>query len=131
VNDPSSETFYANGEKSGIEVPEKGVDFFLPKDVPHGEVRERWYHSKVTGAWRRVFVYTPPGYDNASTRYPVFYLQHGGNENETGWVKQGHIAFSSHNCGSIKKDVKRKRSPASRKPRKVSASSPSAGVQAP
>ena len=32
---------------------------------------------------------------------------------------------------SIKKDVKRKRSPASGKPRKVSASSPSAAVQAP
>ena len=24
-----------------------------PKDVPHGEVRVRWYHSKITGTWRR------------------------------------------------------------------------------
>lgn len=61
VNDPASQTFYANGERSGIEVPEKGADFFLPRDVPHGEVRERWYHSRVTGEWRRLFVYTPPG----------------------------------------------------------------------
>ena len=41
VNDPGSETFYGGGkEMSGVEVPEKGVDFYFPKDVPHGEVRE-------------------------------------------------------------------------------------------
>ncbi|MBV9122469.1 MAG: esterase, partial [Planctomycetes bacterium] len=48
VNDPASETFYGTGrETSGIEIPEKGVDFYLPKDVPHGEVRERWYYAKT------------------------------------------------------------------------------------
>lgn len=95
VNDPSSETFYGTGkDASGIEIPEKGVDFYLPKDVPHGEVRERWYHSKTTQAWRRVFVYTPPGYDNdRETRYPVLYLQHGGGEDERGWPNQGRVAF--------------------------------------
>ena len=47
VNDPASETFYGTGKQtSGIEIPEKGVDYYLPKDVPHGEVRERWYHSE-------------------------------------------------------------------------------------
>ena len=47
VNDPSSHTFYGTGkDASGIEIPEKGVDFYLPKDVPHGEVRERLYFSK-------------------------------------------------------------------------------------
>jgi enterochelin esterase-like enzyme len=95
VNDPSSETFYGTGKQtSGIEVPEKGVDYYLPKDVPHGEVRERWYHSKTTQAWRRVFVYTPPGYDtDRDTRYPVLYLQHGGGEDERGWPNQGRVAF--------------------------------------
>ena len=49
VNDPASQTFYGTGkDASGIEIPEKGVDFYLPKDVPHGEVRERWYFSKTT-----------------------------------------------------------------------------------
>src|SRR4051794_1853200 len=44
VNNPASETFYGTGkETSGIEVPEKGVDYYLPKDGPHGEIRERWY----------------------------------------------------------------------------------------
>src|SRR3954447_25790060 len=48
VNDPASETFYGTGkETSGIEIPEKGVDFYLPKDVAHGEIRERWYLSRT------------------------------------------------------------------------------------
>ena len=91
VNDPASHTFYGTGkDASGIEIPEKGVDFYLPKDVPHGEVRERWYFSKTTQDWRRTFVYTPPGYDNdRDTRYPVLYLQHGGGEDETGWPRPG------------------------------------------
>jgi enterochelin esterase-like enzyme len=95
VNDPASETFYGTGkETSGIEIPEKGVDFYLPKDVPHGEVRERWYHSKTTQKWRRIFVYTPPGYDTErDRRYPVLYLQHGGGEDERGWPNQGRVGF--------------------------------------
>jgi enterochelin esterase-like enzyme len=95
VNDPSSETFYGTGkDASGIEIPEKGVDYYLPKDVPHGEVRERWYHSSTTQQWRRIFVYTPPGYDaDRETRYPVLYLQHGGGEDERGWPNQGRVAF--------------------------------------
>ncbi len=99
VNDPSSETFYGTGkETSGLEVPEKGVDFCLPKDVPHGEVRERWYHSKTTQQWRRIFVYTPPGYDtDRNMRYPVLYLQHGGGEDERGWPNQGRVSFIMDN----------------------------------
>jgi enterochelin esterase-like enzyme len=95
VNDPGSETFFGTGKMtSGIEVPEKGVDYYLPKDVPHGEVRERSYFSKTTGSWRRIFVYTPPGYDaDREARHPVLYLQHGGGEDERGWPNQGRMAF--------------------------------------
>ena len=91
VNDPSSDTFFGWGRQtSGIEVPEAGADFYEPRDVPHGDVRMKWYLSKVTGAWRRAFVYTPAHYDrNQKTRYPVLYLQHGAGENESGWTKQG------------------------------------------
>ena len=95
VNDPGSETYFGyNKETSGIEVPEGGVSFYDVKDVPHGEVRTKWYFSRTTGEWRRAFVYTPPGYDKASTtRYPVLILQHGMGENETGWTKQGRANF--------------------------------------
>jgi enterochelin esterase-like enzyme len=95
VNDPGSDTFFGTGKPtSGIEIPEKGVDFYHPRDVPHGEVRSRWYKSTVTGKTRRVMVYTPPGYDaDPQKRYPVLYLQHGGGEDETGWTRQGHVNF--------------------------------------
>ena len=59
-----------------------------------GEVRQRQYYSKVSNAWRRCFVYTPPDYDaNLTKRYPVLYLQHGAGEDETGWSVQGRMNF--------------------------------------
>ncbi|MEO1428697.1 MAG: alpha/beta hydrolase-fold protein [Cyanobacteria bacterium J06633_8] len=95
VNDSTSKTYFGWGEyTSALEIPNPKVDFARAKKVPHGEVRERFYHSQVTGELRRVFVYTPPGY-NADTkrRYPVLYLQHGAGENERGWTKQGKANF--------------------------------------
>lgn len=95
VNDPGSETFFGWGRQtSGIDVPEKGVDWYDAKEVPHGEVRATWLHSKVTGKLRRSMVYTPPGYDADPTkRYPVLYLQHGAGEDERGWTNQGRANF--------------------------------------
>ncbi len=104
VNDPGSETFFGYGKPtSGVEIPEKGVDFYDAKDVPHGEVRALWYHSKVTGKPRRAFVYTPPGYDTSKDRYPVLYLQHGAGEDERGWTTQGRANFILDNLIAAKK----------------------------
>ena len=105
VNDPASHAFYGvSKDSSGIEVPEKGVDFYEPGNVPHGEVRTRWYFSRITGNWRRCLVYTPPDYDaNARARYPVLYLQHGAGEDETGWTAQGHVNFILDNLIAEKK----------------------------
>jgi len=107
VSDPSS-TAYFGGSKwaSAVEVPEAGVDYYLPKDVPHGQVRQVWYHSSVTDTWRDAYVYTPPDYDTKpKERYPVLYLQHGGGEDESGWVRQGKANFILDNliaAGSTK-----------------------------
>jgi enterochelin esterase family protein len=91
VNDPGSDTYFGWGRQtSGIEVPEPGADYYDLRRVPHGQVRLQPYESKVTGAWRQAYVYTPPDYDaNTKTRYPVLYLQHGAGENVTSWTKQG------------------------------------------
>ncbi len=107
MNDPGTDTFFGTGKPtSGIEIPEKGVDFFHIKDVPHGEVRTRWYKSATTGQQRRAMIYTPPGYDADPTKkYPVLYLQHGGGEDETGWSKQGHMSFILDNLIAEKKAV--------------------------
>jgi len=94
VNDPGS-TAYFGGSRwaSAVEVPEAGAGYYLPNDVPHGQVRQIWYHSSVTGTWRDAFVYLPPDYDTSKARYPVLYLQHGGGEDETGWIRQGKANF--------------------------------------
>lgn len=107
MNDPGTDTFYGTSKPtSAIEIPEKGVDFYHIKNVPHGEIRSRWYHSAVTGKPRNVKVYTPPGYDtDPGKRYPVLYLQHGGGEDETGWGKQGHMSFILDNLIAEKKAV--------------------------
>jgi enterochelin esterase family protein len=91
VPDPNSLYFYgASRWGSGIEIPAKDQDFYTLKNVPHGQVREHIYFSKINNSMRRCFVYTPPDYDqDLNKRYPVLYLQHGGGENETGWSNQG------------------------------------------
>jgi enterochelin esterase-like enzyme len=93
--DPSSQTFYGMGRMaSGIDIPEAGVDYYFPKNVPHGQIRSLNYYSSATRTWRRAFVYTPPGYDDdVNKKYPVLYLQHGGGEDETGWPVQGKVDF--------------------------------------
>ena len=90
--DTGSRSFFGGSKyASAVEVPEPGATYYTIQDVPHGQVREVWYLSKVTGTWRHALVYTPPGYDEQTKeRYPVLYLQHGGGEDETGWVRQGH-----------------------------------------
>ena len=92
--DSGSRTYFAaRKEVSAVEVPAPESEFFAAKNVPHGAVRAEWYFSKTTGDWRRINVYTPPGYDRTSDRYPVLYLQHGWGEDETGWSLQGHENF--------------------------------------
>jgi enterochelin esterase family protein len=94
VADPNGKTYYGMGVwASAIEIPEGAEgNYYRTQNVPHGEVRERQYWSEMTQTWRRCFVYTPAEYDaNPNKRYPVLYLQHGGGEDETGWVRQGYM----------------------------------------
>lgn len=95
VADPASDSFFSGGKMtSAIEIPEAGVDFYDNKDVPHGEIRARWYKAKSNGENRQAFIYTPPDYDkDPSMRYPVLYLQHGMLENQRSWAMQGKTNF--------------------------------------
>jgi enterochelin esterase-like enzyme len=63
------------------------------KEVPHGEIRNVWYKSSTLDAQRRMHVYTPPGYDRGGDRYPVFYLLHGGGDEDSGWSTIGRAGF--------------------------------------
>jgi enterochelin esterase-like enzyme len=91
VLDPATQAFIGYSHLcNGFEIPEPGIDWYDLKDVPHGNVLIKNYFAKTTNTWRHIFVYTPPGYDkNLTTRYPVFYLQHGGGEDERVWTEMG------------------------------------------
>jgi enterochelin esterase family protein len=106
VADPNSQGFFGAGNvRSGIEIPDSGVDFYDLKNVPHGEIRMRWYTTS-SGESRQAYIYTPPGYDqNTRTRYPVLYLQHGMGEDRRAWPTQGRTNLILDNLIAEKKAV--------------------------
>ena len=63
------------------------------KNVPHGGVTEVHYYSTALKAFRRMHVYTPPGYDTSSKKYPVFYLLHGAGDSDDSWSTVGRAGF--------------------------------------
>src|SRR5580704_15775712 len=77
------------GNSNWVIVPGEQSSIYEINDVPHGRVSEVWYPSPSLKTTRRMVVYTPPGYDTGNDRYPVFYLLHGGGENELTWSNQG------------------------------------------
>ena len=88
---------------SMVEIP--GDDFDDAKDVPHGTVRMETYHSKTLGVPRTLWVYTPPGYERGTTRYPVFYLLHGSGNIDSSWMLTGRANYILDNliaAGKVK-----------------------------
>ena len=71
--------------------------------VPHGEVRKVWYQSSTLGEQRRMHIYFPPGYEGGKQRYPVFYLLHGGGDEDSGWGTIGRAGFILDNLIAAKK----------------------------
>jgi enterochelin esterase family protein len=91
VPDPNGSFIFGSGAwRNAVEIPAADQDFYALKNVPHGQLREVLYFGKTSNMQRRCFVYTPPDYDkDINKRFPVLYLLHGYNENETGWSHQG------------------------------------------
>jgi enterochelin esterase family protein len=91
VPDPANRNLIGRtwGPTSYVEVPGDAPLFDSIRDVPHGTVSTHTYHSKSLGVVRQFRVYTPPGYENGSARYPVLYLFHGGGGGETQWTTVG------------------------------------------
>lgn len=70
-----------------------GSDLFDTTDVPHGAVSAVTYRSSSLGRFRRMHVYTPPGYENGQGRFPVLYLLHGAGDNDDAWTSVGRAGF--------------------------------------
>jgi enterochelin esterase family protein len=95
IPDPSNLLISSSAEflKSYVEVLGQGPQFWSLRDVPHGRLQEVWYKNEALGQ-RRVFVYTPPGFEAAAPRtYPTVYLLHSTTDNETFWARVGRAPF--------------------------------------
>jgi len=80
-----------NNVWSLVHVP--GSDFMDSKEVPHGAVSSVAYYSKSLSKFRRLHVYTPPGYESGKGKYPVFYLLHGAGDSDEAWTSVGRAGF--------------------------------------
>jgi enterochelin esterase-like enzyme len=90
-----------SGVESILRVP--GNDFMDVKNVPHGALSKVWYYSSALGRTRRMTVYTPPGYEAGSAKYPVFYLLHGAGGSDDAWASVGAANFILDNLIAAKK----------------------------
>jgi enterochelin esterase-like enzyme len=82
-------TAFDPGNRLGlVEVPGDKPAYYDAQPVPHGDVHMVAYDAKAIGATRYLRVYTPPGYEKGTQRYPVLYLMHGGNCCEYSWMEQ-------------------------------------------
>jgi enterochelin esterase-like enzyme len=70
-----------------------GSDFMDTIDVPHGAVAEVPYYSEVLGKFRRLHVYTPPGYEKSRRSLPVLYLLHGAYDSDDSWSSVGRAGI--------------------------------------
>jgi len=80
-----------------------GAEFMDTADVPHGAVAAVNYYSKSLKRWRRIHVYTPPGYEMGQGKFPIFYLLHGAGDCDEAWTSVGRAGFILDNLIAAKR----------------------------
>jgi enterochelin esterase family protein len=90
-----------NNTWSLVHVP--GADFMDTLHVPHGVVSTVTYHSTALSRFRRMHVYTPPGYAAGGGKFPVFYLLHGAGDCDDSWTSVGRAGFILDNLIAARK----------------------------
>ncbi|HZF38690.1 MAG TPA: alpha/beta hydrolase-fold protein, partial [Blastocatellia bacterium] len=90
-----------NNVWSLVHVP--GSEFSDTKNIPHGAVAAVTYYSTALGKFRRMHVYTPPGYESGQGKFPVFYLLHGAGDCDDSWTSVGRAGFILDNLIAAKK----------------------------
>ena len=90
--DPANIFVQRDGSRymNAVLIPGGYADNYAECSKP-GNIEQVWYHSPENGMTRRMYVYTPYGYDRTNTRkkYPVLYLLHGGGGDEDAWATLG------------------------------------------
>ncbi len=70
-------------------IPGEKSNLYLEASEKKGTLSKVWYSSPAYGKVRRMYVYTPYGYEKSKQKYPVLYLQHGGGGDEDAWSSLG------------------------------------------
>jgi enterochelin esterase-like enzyme len=91
ITDPSNVLSKRDGIKifSILLIRGKESELYAVNDVPHGTIHKIWYNSPTLSLYRRMYIYTPPGYEKSTASYPVLYLLHGGTIDEEAWTTLG------------------------------------------
>jgi enterochelin esterase-like enzyme len=103
VIDPRSPAISESNNNVWSLVYVPGADFMETKDVPHGAIGAVTYHSTALQKVRRMHIYTPPGYEQGTARFPVFYLLHGAGDSDESWSSVGRAGFILDNLIAAKK----------------------------
>jgi len=90
-----------NNVWSLVHVP--GSEISDTKNVPHGAVAAVTYYSTALGKFRRLHIYTPPGYELGQSRFPVFFLLHGAGDSDDAWTSVGRAGFILDNLIAARK----------------------------
>ena len=107
ILDPNNNAVTRDGSivENRLLIPGKFGDLIAAQNVPHGNVTAVWYSSPTIGKERRMFVYTPPGYEKGKDKYPVLYLLHGAGGDEEGWISRGRANYIIDNLIASKQAV--------------------------
>jgi enterochelin esterase-like enzyme len=99
VVDPANANLLRDGTRymNFFIVPGPLSENYAIKDVPHGNVHITWYDSPSLKLQRRMYVYTPAGYDTGKQKYPVLYLLHGAGGDEDAWNNMGRASVIMDN----------------------------------
>lgn len=105
--DPNNNAVTRDGSivENRLLIPGKLGDLIAAQNVAHGNVTAVWYPSPTLGTERRMYVYTPPGYEHGKDEYPVLYLLHGGGGDEEGWINRGRANYIIDNLIASKEAV--------------------------
>jgi len=97
VMDPNNPAVSESNANAWSLVYIPGAAFMETQNVPQGAVAAVYYYSTALGRFRRMHVYTPPGYEKDSKKYPVFYLLHGAMDCDDSWTSVGRAGFIMDN----------------------------------
>ncbi len=103
VVDPRSAALSESNNNLWSLVTVPGSEFMDTKNVPHGAVAAVTYYSSTLQRFRRMHIYTPPGYEAGKGKYPVFYLLHGAGDCDEAWTSVGRAGFILDNLIAAKK----------------------------